>query len=61
MSAPEVPADPGPDPERACAQAELSYQFARTLGKACPQITARLFGCAISKASRERKPHNVWA
>jgi len=31
MSAPEVPADPGPDPERACAQAELSYQFARTL------------------------------
>jgi RNA polymerase sigma-70 factor (ECF subfamily) len=27
----EMPADPGPDPERACAQAELSYLFARTL------------------------------
>lgn len=27
----EVPSDPGPDPERACAQAELSYQFAQTL------------------------------
>jgi RNA polymerase sigma-70 factor (ECF subfamily) len=28
---PEGPADPGPDPERACAQAELSYVFARIL------------------------------
>src|SRR5579863_4696335 len=27
----EVGTDPGPDPERACAQAELSNQFARTL------------------------------
>lgn len=31
LSAPEVPADPRPDPERACAQSELSYLFARTL------------------------------
>jgi len=31
LAASEVPADPGPDPERACAQAELSYLFARTL------------------------------
>jgi len=31
LGAPEVPTDPRPDPERACAQAELSYQFARTL------------------------------
>ena len=29
--APEGPADPGPDPEGACAQAELSYLFARIL------------------------------
>jgi RNA polymerase sigma-70 factor (ECF subfamily) len=27
----EMPADPRPDPERACAQAELSFQFAQTL------------------------------
>ncbi len=27
----ESPTDPGPDPERACAQAELSYVFARIL------------------------------
>jgi len=26
-----IAADPGPDPESACAQAELSYEFARTL------------------------------
>ena len=31
MGAPEVPTDPRPDPERACAQAELSCVFARTL------------------------------
>lgn len=31
FAAPEGPADPRPDPERACAQAELSYLFARTL------------------------------
>jgi RNA polymerase sigma-70 factor (ECF subfamily) len=31
LGTPEVPADPRPDPERACAQAELSYQFARIL------------------------------
>jgi len=31
LAASEVPADPRPDPERACAQAELSYLFARTL------------------------------
>lgn len=31
LGALEVPADPRPDPERACAQAELSYLFARTL------------------------------
>ena len=28
LQPPEIPADPGPDPERACAQAELSYLFA---------------------------------
>ncbi len=28
---PEMPADPRPDPERSCAQAELSYLFAQTL------------------------------
>jgi RNA polymerase sigma-70 factor, ECF subfamily len=26
-----MPTDPGPDPERSCAQAELSYRFAQTL------------------------------
>ncbi len=31
MTALKVPIDPGPDPERACAQAEMSYQFAQTL------------------------------
>jgi len=31
LSAPEMPADPRPDPERRCAQAELSSQFAQTL------------------------------
>ena len=31
LNASEVPADPGPDPERACAQTEMSYLFARTL------------------------------
>ena len=31
LGALEVPADSRPDPERACAQAELSYLFARTL------------------------------
>ena len=31
MTALEGPADPRPDPERACAQAELSFQFARIL------------------------------
>jgi len=31
LGPPEVPADSRPDPERACAQAELSYLFARTL------------------------------
>ena len=30
-SAVQIPIDPGPDPERACAQAELSYQFTQTL------------------------------
>lgn len=31
LGASEVFADPGPDPERACAQSELSYAFARIL------------------------------
>jgi len=31
LAAGEMPADPSPDPERACAQAELSYLFARIL------------------------------
>lgn len=31
LGTPEVPADPRPDPERACEQAEMSYLFARTL------------------------------
>jgi len=31
FGSPEIPADPGPDPERRCAQSELSSQFAHTL------------------------------
>jgi RNA polymerase sigma-70 factor (ECF subfamily) len=31
LVAPEILADPGPDPERGCAQRELSSQFAETL------------------------------
>jgi RNA polymerase sigma-70 factor, ECF subfamily len=31
LGAADIPTDPGPDPERRCAQAELSYLFARTL------------------------------
>jgi RNA polymerase sigma-70 factor, ECF subfamily len=31
FSSSEIPADPRPDPERGCAQAELSFQFTQTL------------------------------
>jgi RNA polymerase sigma-70 factor (ECF subfamily) len=31
LGAADIPADPGPDPERGCAQRELSSQFAQTL------------------------------
>jgi RNA polymerase sigma-70 factor (ECF subfamily) len=41
----EVPSDPGPDPERACAQAELSYLFARTLESLPPSYRAIIRLC----------------
>ena len=41
----ESPTDPGPDPERACAQAELSYVFARILDDLPPNYRAVITLC----------------
>jgi RNA polymerase sigma-70 factor, ECF subfamily len=41
----ESPADPGPDPERACGQAELSYLFARILDDLPPKYRATITLC----------------
>jgi len=45
LGAAEMPADPGPDPERGCAQAELSYLFARTLEGLPPNYRAIIRLC----------------
>lgn len=45
IAASEIPADPGPDPERACAQAELSYLFARILEGLPPNYRAIIRLC----------------
>lgn len=42
---PEVPIDPGLDPERECAQSELSHQFARTLEGLPPNYRAIIRLC----------------
>ncbi len=41
----EMPADPRPDPERGCAQAELSYLFAQTLEGLPPNYRAIIRLC----------------
>jgi RNA polymerase sigma-70 factor, ECF subfamily len=41
----ESPTDPGPDPETACAQAELSYVFARILDDLPPNYRAVITLC----------------
>jgi RNA polymerase sigma-70 factor (ECF subfamily) len=45
IAAAEIPADPGPDPERACAQAELSYLFGRILEGLPPNYRAIIRLC----------------
>lgn len=45
LTAMESPADPGPDPEKACAQAELSYRFARLLEGLPPNYRAIITLC----------------
>jgi RNA polymerase sigma factor (sigma-70 family) len=41
----ESPADPGPDPERACAQSELAYLFAQVLKDLPPNYRAIVTLC----------------
>jgi RNA polymerase sigma-70 factor (ECF subfamily) len=45
FGASELAADPRPDPERSCAQAELSYRFARTLEGLPPSYRAIIRLC----------------
>jgi RNA polymerase sigma-70 factor (ECF subfamily) len=45
LAVPEVLADPGPDPERACGQAELSYLFSRALEQLPPNYRAIIRLC----------------
>jgi RNA polymerase sigma-70 factor (ECF subfamily) len=48
----EMPADPRPDPERACAQAELSFQFAQTLEGLPASYRAIIRLCDSATSSR---------